>query len=63
MFDISRLSKPIYDNFGEKSTKKEFNKIVFEEILEELKKEFSRGTLQKPERRSVKEKEDIGITA
>ena len=37
-------------------------KVVFEKVLVELK-EFPRGTLQKPERRSVKEKEDIRIIA
>ena len=34
-----RPSKPIYDNFGEKSARKSV-KVVSEEVLEELKKSF-----------------------
>ena len=47
----------------ERKALKKASKVVFEEVLEEFKKEFRRGTLQKPEQRRTKEKEDITITA
>ena len=56
MFDISRPSKPIYNNFGEKSAKKTSTKVVFEEVLEELKKISQEEPFKSLNREALKKK-------
>ena len=52
----SKPSKPIYDKLVEKSAKKASTKVVFEEVLEELKKSFQEEPFKSLNREALKKK-------